>query len=208
MEAGRVITGFSYPTVAKYNAEGRNVTYTDGMRLARGVKVGLSVNVSEQSNFYADNKVAESDGGVFTDGKATLTVDGLHSAADRFIHGLPEPEEVTYGDSKKAKFTKHGDKAAPPYVGIGFIIQYQSGGVTTYVPMILTKGKFPASGLDAETAGEKKNYQTQELEPALFRDDTAGHNWKWVGEDVATEEEALAIIDGILSVTAPTEVQN
>lgn len=208
MEAGKVITGFSYPTVAKYNAEGTNVTYTDGMRLARGVKVGLSVNVSDQSNFYADNRVAESDGGVFTDGKATLTVDGLHSAAERFIQGLPEPVEVSYGQDKKAKFTKHGDKAQPPYVGIGFIIQYQSAGTVTYVPMILTKGKFPASGLDAETAGEKKNYQTQDLEPTLYRDDTADHNWKWVGEDVTTEEEALAIIDGILSVKADAEVNS
>lgn len=208
MAAGKVITGFSYPTVAKYNAEGTNVTYTDGMRLARGVDVDLSVNTSEQSNFYADNRVAESDGGVFTDGKATLTVDGLHSAAERFIQGLPEPEEVSYGGEKKAKFTKHGDKAAPPYVGIGFIIQYQSGGVTTYVPMILTKGKFPASGIKAETQGEKKNYQTQTLEPSLFRDDTADHNWKWVGEDVSTEDEALAIIDGILNVKPAAEVQS
>lgn len=205
MEAGRVIIGFSHPTVAKYNAEGTNVTYTDGIRLARGVKVGLSVNVSDKSDFYADNRVAESDGGVFTDGKATLTVDGLHSKAERFIQGLPEPEDVDYGGDKKAKFTKHGDKAAPPYVGIGFIVKYQSGGMITYVPMILTKGKFPATGLDAETEGEKKNYQTQDLEPTLYRDDTTEHNWKWVGEDVVSEEEALAIIDGILQVAAPAE---
>lgn len=202
MAEGKVCIGFSCPTVAKYNAAGNVVTYTDGMRLARGVKVSLSVNTSDQTNFYADNKVAETDGGVFTDGKATLSVDGLHAPADRFIHGLPEPEEVSYGDDKKAMFTKHGDKANRPYVGIGFIVKYQSDGVITYVPVILTKGKFNPAGLDAETEGEKRNYQTQDLEAALCRDDTADHNWKWVGEDLTTEEEALAILDGVLNVTA------
>lgn len=202
MAAGKVCIGFSYPTVAKYSANGTTVNYTEGMRLARGVKVSLKVNVSDQTNFYADNKLAETDGGVFTDGKASLSVDGLHAAADRFIHGLPEPEEVTYGDAQKAMFTKYGDKATVPYVGIGFIVKYQSAGVITYVPVILTKGKFDPTGLDAETEGEKKNYQTQDLDATLCRDDTADHNWKWVGEDVTTEEEALEILDGVLNVVA------
>ena len=206
MAAGKVIIGFSYPTVAKYNAAGKTVTYTDGMRLARGVKVSLGVETSEQVDFFADNSVAETDGGVFTGGTATLTVDGLHSAAERFIQGLPEPVDVPYGEEKAAKFTKHGVKAAPPYLGIGFIVKYQSAGNITYVPVILTKGKFAACGLEAETEGEEKNYQTQELEAALARDDTEDRDWKWVGEDIPTEAEALEIIDGILQVSADAEV--
>lgn len=208
MANGKVIIGFSYPTVAKYNYDGSNVSYTDGMRLARGVKVSLSVETSDQNEFYADNKVAEADGGEFTGGKATLTVDGLKEAAERFINGLSEAVEVTYGESKKAKFTKHGAGAKPPYVGIGFIVKYKSDHVITYVPIILTKGKFSATGLEAETEVKETNYQTQDLEATLMRDETTTQDWKWVGEDLNTEEEALAIIDGVLNVKTSTTEAN
>ena len=199
MAAGRVCIGFSYPNVANYNLAVKTVTYTEGMRLARGVKVSLDIETSDDNDFYADNVAAETDGGQFVSGTAKLTVDGLHQAAERFISGLAEPEEVAYGDSK-VKVTKHGKNMNPPYLGIGFIVKYRSGGVDTYQPTILTKGKFKTAGLDAETQGKEIDYQTQELEADLCRDDTETEDWKWTAEEQKTEAAALAILDGLLSV--------
>lgn len=200
MAAGKVCTGFSYPFVAKYGVADGKVKFTEGMRLARGVKISISPEVADDNVFYADNVAAESDDGIFTGGTVSLTVDGLLQKAERFIYGLPEPTEVAYGESQKAMMTKHGVNAKPPYLGIGAVVRYQSNGVTTYVPTILVKAKFKTNGTEAATQEENKDWQTQELEAALFRDDTADADWKWVGEDLPTEEEAVAIIKGIFAV--------
>lgn len=55
MANGKVATGFSFPYVAKYEATGNVVTYTDAMPLARGVDVTLSPESSDENIFYADN---------------------------------------------------------------------------------------------------------------------------------------------------------
>lgn len=201
MANGRVCTGFSHPVVALYNNDKGTVTYTDGRVLARGVSVSLSVGTSDDNKFYADNALAESDAGEFSDGTAKLTVDGLFQESERMIMGLPEPEEVTYGESQKVNITRSGKDAKPPYVGIGVIVRYQSDGVETYVPVILRKGKFNQPGLEAKTQEDKKGWQTQELEAVLHRDDTANADWRWIAEDQTTESAAIAILHGLLNVT-------
>ena len=200
MAAGKVCTGFSFPFVAKYGCNEGKVSFTEGMALARGVKLSISPDVGDDNVFYADNVAAESDEGVFTGGTVKLTVDGLFPTAERFVYGLPEPTEVTYGENQKAMMTRHGAAAKPPYLGIGVVVRYQSAGVTTYVPLILVKSKFKTAGTEAATQEDKKNWQTQDLEASLFRDDTAAAEWKWVGEDLPTEAEAVAIIKGIFAV--------
>lgn len=199
MFKGKVCTGFSAPYVAKYNDNGGVVTYTGGMRLARGVSVDISPEVGDDNNFYADNAVAETEDGIFTGGAVKLTVDGLHPAAEDFIFGLPKAEEITIGD-KKVNVRKYGEKMNIPYVGIAVVVEYKSGGVTTYVPVILTKGRFKINGTAAQTREETTNWQTQDLEATLARDDTPDHNWKWVAEDQTTEAEAIAIIESIFNV--------
>lgn len=200
MAAGKVCTGFSHPYVAKYNCSGGAVTFTAGMRLARGVSISVSPDVSDDNNFYADNGIAETENGKFNGGTATLTVDGLHLAAERFIYGLPEPEPVSYGESKSANFAKCGDDAEPPYVAVGFVTRYQSAGVETFVPTILVKTKFKTHGTDAQTQEEQKDWQTQDLETTLCRDDSPKHNWKWLGDDLPSCEEARAVLCGVLNV--------
>lgn len=207
MEAGKVLVGFSNPYVAKYNNAGGTVTYTDGRRLARGVKVSLDVDSSDDNNFYADDGIAESDNGQFSGGTANLTVDGLLAETEQFIAGLPEPESVPVGD-QEVKVYKHGAKAVPPYVGIGVIVQYRSGGKNTFVPIILTKTKFQSAKLEAATREKETNWQTQDLVADLHRDDTADQNWKWVVEDQDTKEAADAVLRVLLNVadTVPAQV--
>lgn len=195
--AGKVCTGFSFPFVAKYE----NKKYTGGMELARGVSVSIEPDSGEAKEFHANNRLAEESGGKFNKGTLKLVVDGLHQTAEKAIYGLPEPVAVTYGGSKTVKMLKYGDNAKPPYMGFGCIARYESDGVTTYAPVIVTKVKFQVATTEAKTQeGNQPDYQTQELSAAIYRDDSATHDWKMVGEDKATEEEALEIIKGILNV--------
>lgn len=183
---GRVITGFSQPYVALYSESGGTISYSSGQILARGVNVSLSLDAADDNNFYADNVIAESATGMFGGGTCTLTVDGLLTAAEKLILGLPTAD----GDG----WTAYGDAASIPYVGLGFIVRYMSDGVTSYVPVILNKVKFKMPGLSAATQEDEIDWQTQELEATIMRDDSSDHNWKLVGAGQATEAAAAAMI--------------
>lgn len=195
MPNGKVCTGFSKPWVAQYNANAGVITYTGARPLARGVSVSIDPESSDDNNFYSDNVLSESASGVFTGGTATLTVDGLFTAAERFIMGLPEPG----ADG----FTPYGDNQQAPEMGVGFIVRYMSGGVTTYVPTILVKTKFQVPTTEAATQEEEIDWQTQELNATIMRGDDSNHNWKYVGADYSTEEEAENALKTKLGYVAP-----
>jgi len=193
MAAGRVMTGFSLPYVALYTANGGTVTYSRGQRLARGVQVSIEAEAEDDNIFYADNISAESAPGIFTSGTATFTVDGLKLAAEQLIMGIPA------ADSEG--FIHYGENLTIPYVGVGFVCRYMEDGVTSYVPYILTKCRFVTPGVDAQTATETIEWQTQEITATLLRDDTANHDWKLVGSEQTTEALAEAKIKAIFNIT-------
>lgn len=186
MAAGKVCTGFSLPYVAEYTASGGTVTYSNVQKLARGVSVSIEPESGDDNKFYADNVAAETAPGTFTGGTLNLTVDGLLTAAERFIMGLPTAETIN-----TVSVLTYGDNAEPPYVGVGFLARYMSDGVTSYVPMVLTKTRFNQIQTSAETQGEEIDWQTQKLTATIMRDDTAAHNWKLIGAtDYETESAA------------------
>ena len=193
MAAGRILTGFSLPYVALYSAAGNTVTYSSGQRLARGVSVSIEAEAEDDNIFYADNISAESAPGIFTSGTATFTVDGLKLAAEQLIMGIPA------ADSQG--FIHYGESLTIPYVGVGFICRYMEDGVTSYVPVILTKCRFVTPGIDAATATETIEWQTQELTASLLRDDTSNHDWKLVGGEQTTEAAAEAKIKTLFAIT-------
>jgi len=184
-----VKTGFSLPYVALYAESSGTVTYSSGQKLARGVSVSFSINAADSVNFYADNILAESAGGVFTDGEVTLTVDGLDSAAEKLIFNLP----AAGADG----FTSWGDDEAP-FVGIGFIVRTMYLGVEGFQAIVLPKCKFNVPGLDAATQEDVIAFQTQELTAAIFRDDTADRFWIYKGSLQTTEAAAITDYKAIL----------
>lgn len=199
--AGKVLTGFTKPYVALYQNDAGTVSYTGGRELARGVDVDLSVTTADNKIFYANNGAAESSGGKFKSGTCKLTVDGLHEDAEEMIAGLPEAKPFEYGTNKTADYYDYDDDQAPPYVGIGFIMRYVSADVETWVPIILTKAKFDAISLKGKTQEEEIDYQTQELNAVLHRDDSAKHSWRKLFTEQETEAEAEAIIKAFFSIT-------
>jgi hypothetical protein len=194
---GRVCTGFSYPLVALYAATGGKVTLSQPMVLARGVGVDISVNTASENEFYADNALAESENDVFESGSLKLTVDGLFDKANRMISGQAEPAEETFGENK-IKLTKYSTDAVAPHVAVGVIVEYKSAGKRIYVPTVIVKTKFKPVGTSAKTRGKTTSWQTQDLEAVIHRADDG--NWKWVGEDFATEGEAKAALNAIFGL--------
>jgi phi13 family phage major tail protein len=190
--AGRVVTGYSKPYVALYTVTGTGISYEMGRLLARGVSVEVAPESSDAQIFYADNSAAETAPGRFTGGEVTLTVDGLLMDAEKMIMGLPAP-----GDSG---FTEYGDNQNIPYVGVGWITRYMSGGVTVYVPEGLTKVAFNEIETSAETQEEEIDFQTQELTATILRGDDANHTWKFKGQEYATEAAADAALRDKLHV--------
>lgn len=192
--AGKVTTGFSFPYVAKYTASAGSITFTGGMELARGVDVSFDIDEPGDNNYYANNQLAESGPSRFTNGNINLTVDGLLAAAERFIMGLPEADDQGW--------TAHGDAAEVPYVGIGFIVRFMSGGVESWTPYVVPKTKFNPISIAAATQEEEIDWQSQSLTAKVFRADNADHDWLLTGSDYATEAEALTALKTKLGITA------
>lgn len=200
MANGRVITGYSMPWVALYSNSGTTVTYSGGIPLARGVSVSMDVE-SGDNDFYADNALAETGGGVFSSGSVTLEVDGLKDAARKLISG--QSTTKSYGTGNDAvTFDAYGASTTAPNVGIGFVIRYQEDGESSYDAVVFTKAKFEIEGLDASTQEENIDFQTTSLEAKLMRDDSADHNWKLVKTGCASEAAAVAAYKAVLTAAA------
>lgn len=201
MANGKVITGYSMPFVALYNANDGAPMYTNGMPLARGVNVSIEPESGDGNNFYADNVVAESVGGTFTGATATFTIDGLKKEARKLIMGLPE-EEIFIVDGKEVALTVYDDRQVIPNLGVGFVVRYMENGVTTFAPVVLTKVAFNVDGLSAATQEENIEFQTTELSATVMRDDSANHAWRKIADDQTDEATAVAVVKALLGVTA------
>lgn len=199
MANGKVITGYSRPFVALYNNNEGTITYSSGMPLARGVDVSVEAETGDAVNFYADNVMAESVGGVFTGATITMTVDGLKDAARKLIMGLPNAEPLTVGSDSVDIYT-YDDRQNIPNVGIGFVVRYMESGVTTYQPVVFTKASFSVDGLDAATQEEEIEFQTTELEASLMRDDSEHHAWRKIGAEQTTETAAVNVVKALLNI--------
>lgn len=194
--AGKVCTGFSLPYVGTYSASGTTVTYSSVQQLARGVEVQIEADASDDAKFYADNIVAEVVAGQFTNGTLTLTVDGLFQSAEKLIQGLDTADTDGWVAYDKNQST--------PFVGVGFIVRYLTDGTEKFTPVFLPKCAFKPQTLSAATQEEEIDFQTQELEASIFRDDTEDMAWKYLGSDYATEALALAALQAKMGVEPVT----
>ena len=88
-----------------------------------------------------------------------------------------------------------------PYVGLGYIVRYMSGNVVSYTPTIFPKAKVQPFAINAATEDQGEiDWQTEALAFRIYRSDNAGHDWRWIGADFATEAEALAALKTKLGV--------
>lgn len=196
-----VTTGFSKPYIAKYSNTGTAVTYSDGMKLGRGVELKLDIDTADDNNFYADNVVAETETSQFIGGNVTTTVDGLEPAAATLALGLPETQNVEVG-SKQVGFQPYGAGMEPPYLGFGCVRRTMMNGKTQYWPFILPKIRYSIPSEEMATQEENIDWQTQELSATVLRDDTEAQNWKYLSAaGMDTEAEAEEAVKAFLNIT-------
>lgn len=194
-----VTTGFSEPYVAKYRNTGTTVTYSGGMKLGRGVSMSVEVESADDNDFFADDQIAESETGIMTSASGTFTVDGLEPEAATLILGLPEKGQETIGEAPVDVYD-YDDRMAAPYVGVGVLRRVMMKGVTTWEPIVFTKVKFNIPGDEAATQEDQIDWQTQDLDASIVRDDTENHRWKRVFARQTTKAAAVAILKGFLKI--------
>lgn len=198
MANGRVITGYSMPMVGLYASNEGTISYTSTQALARGVDVSIEVDSADSNIFYADNVQAESASGQFAGGTLTLTVDGLKDAARKLIQGLPTAESLSVG-GETVEVSVYDDRQVLPYCGVGFVVRYMEDGITSYMPVVMTKVQFAVDGLEAATQEEEIDWQTQELTASIFRDDSEHHAWRKMAAAQTTEAKAVAVVQAMLA---------
>lgn len=195
-----VTTGFSEPYIAKYSNTGTTVSYSGGMKLGRGVSMSIEVESADDNNFYADDIVAETETGTMTSASATVTVDGMEPEVAAFALGLPTAASESIGDDT-VKVYDYDDRMNPPLLGLGVLQRVMLNGVQYWVPIVFTKVKMNIPSDEANTQEDQIDWQTQELEMTILRDDSANRRWKRVFERQTTKAAALNIITTYLKAT-------
>lgn len=194
-----VTTGFSEPYIAKYSNTGTTVSYSGGMKLGRGVSMSIEVESADDNNFYADDIVAETETGTMTSASATVTVDGMEPEVAAFALGLPTATQETIGESPVDVYD-YDDRMNPPSLGLGVLQRVMLNGVQYWVPIVFTKVKMNIPSDEANTQEDQIDWQTQELEMTILRDDSANRRWKRVFKRQTTKAAALNIITTYLKV--------
>lgn len=192
--------GVSKPKFAKYSESNGVVTYSGGGSLGKMVNVDVSIDSSDDNNFYADNGIAETDR-QFSGGTFTANTDDLSHEVSKAILGLKEQElgEIAGVTDTEVKELIYDDDQAMPYLGLGFIIKKKVKGVTKWRAVILTKAMFSVPNDAATTQGETIDWQTEELSATIMRDDTEKHAWKKEAT-FTTEAQAEAYLNNKLNI--------
>lgn len=186
-----VTTGFSNIHVALYAADGGNVTYTGVRKLGRSVSMSTDISTSDDNNFYADDRLAETEtGSAFTDGSGTMTIDGLSPDDEAFLMGLKAGNPVQVDSSNSVETLEYGAEMEPPYIGIGAVKKLQRDGKSYWGAMVLAKCRCKVPGDDATTQEDQIDWQTQDIDFTIMRDDSAKNRWKIIPKILFTTESA------------------
>lgn len=185
-----VTIGYSKPYVALYDGTGGKDTYTGGMDLGEGVKYSDSIEVADENNFYADNKISESESGEFVSGEATITIGALSVDAARLVLGVKNKTSIA-----DTEWEDCDDDAAPPELGYGHVKEVMDGGMKKYYGVVLPRIKMALPGESAETREDAINWQTQELTATILRSKNGKHKWRSVTSvGFETEDEAYTAV--------------
>lgn len=171
--------GASRPYYAIYNPNNGAPTYSGGGLMGALVEFNFELESTDNNNFYADNKVKESQRR-FTNGTVSVTPDDLsHKVSADMLGVTPTPITGIEGlTDEGATELIWDDTQDAPYLGIGLIEKKQVDNQDKWRAIILTKVIFDIPSDAAVTEGEEIEWQTSELVGAILRDDSATHRWK------------------------------
>lgn len=191
--------GLSKPYIATYVNTAGTVTYSARTVLGKFTNIDMSLNSADENILYADNGPAESDS-QFSGGAVKVTTDDLRAEAFKTALGLAE-EAISGVTSGSPKWMVFNDDQSAPYFALAGIIKKKVDGVLKWQAFILEKIRFRNPDLAVTTQGETIEWQTPELEAAIFRSDAGKHPWYRISTELDSEEDAVAAIEGYLVVT-------
>lgn len=197
------IIGASRPYFAKYRESGNQTYYHDGGVIGALVQFNITLEGNDTGNdFYADNRVKETQANKFSSGTLTMQTDDLRPEISKAILGAKEEKlGVIPGVTDVINEIIYDDDQNTPYLGIGMVQKKQVDNITYYRAVILPKVMFNVPDDAAETEGESINWQTPELTATILRDDTSKHAWKREAT-FTTEDQAVAYIRFMLNIEA------
>lgn len=199
--------GLSKPYYALYSNNGTTVTYSGGGLMGKYTQLNLSLDGGGSDNdFYADNGIDETESGVFTGGTLAVTTNNLLTAVSSVILGNTTSEitGVEGLQTQGAQWEHSDDRSAAPFVGVAGIYKYQINGQTKYRAVIYPKVKFTTPNVEATTQGSSIDWQVDELEAAINRDDTEHHEWRRLSSLLDTEADAELLIRNFFGIAEET----
>lgn len=179
--------GLSKPMMAKLDVEAG--TYSGGFQCGKAVNTSVTPNNVEGS-LYGDNEQVEYVN-EFKDADIALAVTELPLQAASTVFGHTVEEEtknIVYNSNDSAN-----------YIGYGFCVNEQVGGVKKVTACFLPKVKFVEAADSFTTKGDAIAFST----PSLTGKASAITGGKWKEkQQFDTEEKALTWLKGKLNITS------
>lgn len=140
--------GLARPVIALYKETAEGCRYTNGFRFGKAVKIEISPNYEDVSDYGDINDTEEEQ--MFVDADITLGVSEIPTKAESAMLGHEMAgNEVTSNAS---------DRASP--VGVGIRTREVVSGKVEYVAVWICKAKFTEDGQNHETKGSTIEYTT------------------------------------------------
>lgn len=195
------IIGASRPYFAVYDANNGDPTYSGGGLMGALVEFNIELESTDNNNFYADNRIKESQRRL-SGGTVTVQTDDLRQEVSKALLGVTEnPLDTIEGvtDTDVSELIWDDDQSSP-YLGIGMIVKKQIDNINKWRAVVLTKVVFDVPNDAATTEGEEIDWQVPELTGTVMRDDSPKNRWKREAT-FSTEAQAAAYIRNCLNIT-------
>lgn len=198
------IVGCSYIKGGIYNNNNGAITYSNQEVIAKLVRMAISLDDSQDNDFYADNAVDETDNN-FAGGNYEIVTNDLTDAMSALLLGLQSAtlSSVTGVTDEGVKEIIFDDRQNTPYMGVGNIVKHKRGGVFVYTAIVLPKIQFKTPADSWETQGKSISWQTPTIQATIMKDDSTYHAWKYAAT-FTTEAQAIAYIAAKLPAPAGT----
>lgn len=155
--------GVARPVIAKYEESNGNITYSEGFRFGKAIKVVITPNYEDVSEYGGINDTEEEQ--EFSDADIAMSTSETPGVAEQIMFGhIANEDEVVSGVEDRAN-----------YVGMGIRVAQVVSRRKVYVAIWIHKVKFLDGEQEHETKGDSIKYGTPEIKGKALPDS----NGKW-----------------------------
>lgn len=177
--------GVARPVIAKYKEREGAPEYSEGMKFGKAIKVGVSPNYEDVSDYNDINNTDDEE--VFVDADVTLEISEIPQEAETLVMG-----HTMSGNEVTSKYTDRAN-----YVGVGFKTREVISGQVTYIAIWIHKVRFSEEGQEHESKGDSVTYATPSVKGKAIPDINGEWRTKKIFESSDEADEWLNTIAGI-----------